>query len=176
MSLSSYLPQSPTGKAMKKLARMVSLSSVFQTRCGIDETACLERIHILSKDESELMPAAVIGADVAAWDTISGGSKNHMLPTGTDLILCLECEPHPEIPATNRNDRRLEAYDFFSAVVRDIASLSNADDPSSEDGTGHLNIKNIRSDGFAQEFPETTQASTGVRYFSQFRFNWGDQA
>lgn len=173
MSLSSYLPTSPTGLAMRKLARMVALSAAFQGRCGVSETGALERTHILSCDADSEMPFALVSVAPGEWKTLSGGAQNHMRPAGSQLLLMLQCEPASDIPATNPNDRRLEAYDFFESVVKDVAGLSAADDPLSEDGTSHLAINRITPDGFSQETPEHLQDASGVLYWASYVFDWG---
>lgn len=172
MPLPAYLPTSPNGLAMTKLRRMVSMSSAFQTRTGLGETECLERVHFHAAADTATMPFAVIVPQPCGYRTFSVGSQNHLRPFGT-LLLWIECEPHPEFDQLA--DQRHEAVDFFDAVLAEVAALSAVDDPASEDGTSHLAINDVTPNGFAMETPEHTQASTGVLFWATYSIDWGYQ-
>lgn len=166
----TYVPTMPDAVAMHKLRKMVSLSPTLQGRSGLSATGLYDRVFFLTADGDLTDPVVLIDVAESSQKFKAGGGRNFLYPAGS-LELIIEFVPNTDY--SSENDKRLEAADIMSGIMQDIADLAGADDPSSEDGNGHLTINSITSVSFGMEPARTTVSSTGRRVWCLYQVGWG---
>ncbi len=184
--MTAFWTESPLEHAIRKLRRMVALSAAFQTRAAIDYDTALTRVWVeyvpnvdeLNKEQGSVKavnppsPFAAIWPMSTGMNPIAGGQQVWSIPEGM-LHLYIACGPLPSLH--DWNDRRLEAIGFLDQWMVDITNLSGADDPDTEDDTGHLTISKggavvIDHTPFKDRTPENE------KYFQSIGLKYGDDA
>lgn len=184
--MSSPWPNSPMLTAIRKVRKMVALSSALQTRAGITyATALASRVwteYVPTIDElvrdtgnefsdAPVMPWAAIWPMQVGTFAVSGGARVWTSPNG-GIHLYLACQPLTTLATWN--DKREEAVGFLDQWFQDVIALSGADDPTTDDGMGHLTITHSES-VIIDHAPFKSRESTGDFYYQSYQLKYGDE-
>lgn len=155
-----------------KLRRMLSVCPTWSERIGAQDEDLLGRIFLdeYPADGADLFPVAVIGHMGSTADFVAGGSQNVFRPNFT-LDLSIWLKPLDE--AACAWDQRLEIWNTFAKLYREMKDLAGADDADSEDGTSHLSIAEPTW-VYMVPNPNKDRRANGLRYESVFNFRIGD--
>lgn len=178
-------PNSPAAIAMKKLRRMVALSSAFQTRAGIEYEDAIKRVFFeyvpnageLLREGAEESTVDPVSPFAAIWpmttdaNAVAGGAQVWTLSNGI-LHLYVSCDPLPEL--TDWNERRLEAVGFLDQWIQDVINLSGADDDDTDDGMGHLEIVHAPIN-MIDHVPFKDRKSAGDYYYMSVGLKYGGE-
>ena len=164
---------------LAKLRRMVALSAAFQAALGIsggtaEQRAALaaERVFLKSHVPDREQPFAVVSmGDSLDYQLVAGGDMNHLRPSGS-VFLYLRRMTSP-LYLEDRVSAEIDAWDFFSGVIEDVAAIAGADDANSEFGESHLSIIQMGLVGWGEN-PQEEWASSGRYYEAGILVNWGD--
>lgn len=171
MTIDSYTPTGPDGIAMHKLRRMVSKSASFQARSGLSESELYDRCCYSANTDLDQAPRPfyVIGVPNGGsrQGQVAGGGRNYLLAGG---VVCLLIEVGPSASQMTHNDQALEASDFFSNVMADVAALAAADDSGQTES--FVDIKRIFQVENWQT-PFQTEESTGMFFGVRIDCEWG---
>lgn len=164
-------PTGPDGIAMHKLRRMVSKSATFQARSRLSEDELFDRCcYVINRDFDQFpRPFYIIAVPPGGsrQGQVAGGGRNYLLPGGT-LSLLMEIEPNADY--TTDNDQVLEASDFFSNVMADIAENAAADDSGETESFVDIH-RMYQVDNW--QTPFQTAESTGVFFGAMINCEWG---
>jgi len=157
---------------MQKLRRMIALSTTFQTRSGLNYSNLYARgQYCTSIDFGNLQrPYFVIWCQDPYRRMVSGGEQNFLL-SGGRLDFMVEIDPLDSL--TTRNDKTLEAHDFFANLMKDIAGLAAVDDAGND--SSHVDINEISIASYFQP-PLVTEEQTGLFFCAWYTLSWGFQA
>ena len=167
-------PEDILAIAVAKLRKMVAASAAFQAAVGaVDATAALERVYLRDvRGTNTARPYAIVSmGDKFGFQIDSGGDQNYLRPSGSlGLYLAIDT---PEAVQDDSVESEFQAWNFLSPVIRQIAELSNKDDPTSDFGQSHLGITAIATETWGQTLREQWQ-TLGRYYFLSATIVWGD--
>lgn len=152
--------------AMLKLVRLVSGSSAFMARIGVDSAEEAEkRIHWpwLENDlVEESWPAAIIeeGADV--HQCVAGGDQNYFLPHGSLMLTLTDKDRY----IGNQHDGWIDFRNFCDAVIRDIVEKAGQDD--------NLDVSRLECVQKAMHSDPTS--SVRPHWSAKWELSWGVEA
>ena len=119
---------SPQGIAGEQLRRMLSLSNTFQGETG--GTAALSAQHVYFGSVPDLQnqttcprPLAVIGFEDGIFTVIAGGDQTHLRQRGMLRYWIVRNSDSDDV-----SQAELNAMDFFSNTLTDIAALAGAEE------------------------------------------------
>jgi hypothetical protein len=167
------------GVACDKLARMVALSTAFQTTTQSANYAQARAEYVHRRNvigtEAAVRPLAIVSQlEGHQFELIAGGERNHFIQSG-DLSLWLAIDTPTEYYSDNV---LAETYadNFFTPVVTEVAALANADDADTANqvvsGEGHLDIRRISRIMFAENNRENWE-SIGRFWLAMYAIEWG---
>jgi len=159
--------------SIDKLARMLSLSSNFQSLVNVSTAAdALNRIYFREfLDREQDRPYACIGHGAGhRWRADSSGTQFYGRYSG-ELMMYMT-KDIPLAYQESRWDASQEALETYGLIAEDVASLAAADDTGSSDGTGHLAITEFERIEFSL-VPEEEQATIGQWSYCVYSFGWG---
>jgi hypothetical protein len=140
----------PLAPAVQSMVTLLSLSSTFQTLCGVDnETDALAYINQSAQEDEDLdaltYPAAVVA--------LSSGGVDHMSIDGWMLAWPLEVALELETPdayKTTRSDAHMWFLNAVGGILTDIATTINN---SVGTANSYLNIERIDCEDIAEGLP-----------------------
>lgn len=168
-----YVPVNPSSLGAFKLKRMLALSPTWIARVSQVDERAEDRIaqeEFPADTPDELFPRAIVSRGSSRWEMVSGGCAVSMRP-GFLLELYVWLTPSDE--SWCEDDQRMEMWDCLEGILKDICSLSGADDADSVDGTSHLNIVEATFDVKGENDNKDRNAN-GLRVVGVMSFRVGD--
>lgn len=161
--------------AAEKLRQMVAESATFQAEISAaDRDAALTRVFVRNVLGEPTRPHAIVSmGDTLHFRIIGGGDQTYLRPDGS-LFLYLARDTNPEL-YEDQVSAEWDAWNYFSAVLTEIADLAGADDPDSPftPQESHLGIVDMDVQNWG-ETKEEDWETLGRWYFAVVRVAWGD--
>lgn len=156
---------SPQGIAGEQLKRMFEMSSTFSGESG---TVYFGSVPELQNQSRCPRPLAVIGFEDGIFSVVAGGDQTHLRQRGMLRYWIIR-----NSTSTDPSADELDAMDFFSNTLTEIAALSGAEDTGSAFGLDHLQIVRIDNDDFGL-CPEEQWVTLGKFFACSGVVTWGD--
>lgn len=169
-------PLGAMGIACDKLARMVALSTAFQTATQTATYAqARDKVYRKNVIGTAARPFAIVSQQEPHKLTMNAGGDRNYFVHGGELFLGL----YIDTPREYWSDNILaETYadNFFTPTITDVSELANADDPETADRVvadeGHLDIREITRVAFSETDKENWE-SIGRFWVAYYTISWG---
>lgn len=169
-------PLGAMGIACDKLARMVALSTAFQTATKTATYAqARDKVYRKNVIGTAARPFAIVSQQEPHRLTMNAGGARNYFVHGGELFLGL----YIDTPREYWSDNILaETYadNFFTPTITDVSELANADDPETADRVvadeGHLDIREITRIAFSETDKENWE-SIGRFWVAYYTITWG---
>lgn len=160
---SSVVATSTHGIAMGLLVRLLSASSAFQARLGVETAEDAEkRIHwpwFQVENVEECWPCAVIVEGKDVQQVVAGGEVNYFMPYGSLLLTLTDKDRYIDQP----EDSWLDFRNFCDRVILDLTENAGRDD----------NLDAYRIECVQNAVHSAPTSSTKEHWYATWEISWG---